>query len=96
MTSLNRASTWPPLAFFARKRGVFFIGWWLALRQLLGYGRFGDLKLREQVNEFYEKAWLPLRNHFTPERRRWCGLRFGFGRCRCLRLHCVRSSEKPY
>jgi hypothetical protein len=66
------------------------------LRQLLGYGRFGDLKLREQVNDFYEKAWLPLRNHFTPERRRWCGLRFGFGRCRCLRLHSVRSSEKPY
>ena len=24
MTSLNRASTWPPLAFFARRRGVFF------------------------------------------------------------------------
>ena len=74
----------------------FFIGWCLALRQLLGYGRFGDLELREQVNDFYEKAWLPLRNHFTPERRRRCGLRFGFGRCRCLRLHSVRSSEKPY
>jgi hypothetical protein len=36
------------------------------VRQLLGYGRFGDLKLREQVNDLYEKAWLPLRNHFTP------------------------------
>jgi hypothetical protein len=36
------------------------------VRQLLGYGRFGDLELREQVNELYEKAWLPLRNHFTP------------------------------
>ncbi len=36
------------------------------VRQLLGYGRFGDLELREQVNDLYEKAWLPLRNHFTP------------------------------
>jgi hypothetical protein len=36
------------------------------VRQLLGYGRFGDLDLREQVNDLYEKAWLPLRNHFTP------------------------------
>lgn len=36
------------------------------VRQLLGYGRFGDLALREQVNELYERAWLPLRNHFTP------------------------------
>ena len=36
------------------------------VRQLLGYGRFGDLKLREQVNDLYEKAWLPLRNYFTP------------------------------
>ena len=36
------------------------------VRQLLGYGRFGDLELREQVNELYEKAWLPLRDHFTP------------------------------
>ena len=36
------------------------------VRQLLGYGRFGDLKLREQVNDLYERAWLPLRNHFTP------------------------------
>lgn len=36
------------------------------VRQLLGDGRFGDLELREQVNELYEKAWLPLRNHFTP------------------------------
>jgi hypothetical protein len=36
------------------------------VRQLLGYGRFGDLALREQVNELYERAWLPLRNYFTP------------------------------
>lgn len=36
------------------------------VRQLLGYGRFGDLKLRELVNDLYEQAWLPLRNHFTP------------------------------
>lgn len=40
------------------------------VRQLLGYGRFGDLELREQVNELYEKAWLPLRNHFTPVMKR--------------------------
>lgn len=36
------------------------------VRQLLGYGRFGDLALRELVNGLYEQAWLPLRNHFTP------------------------------
>jgi len=36
------------------------------VRQLLGYGRFGDLALREAVNELYERAWLPLRNYFTP------------------------------
>ena len=36
------------------------------VRQLLGYGRFGDLELRGLVDELYEKAWLPLRNHFTP------------------------------
>ena len=36
------------------------------VRELLGYGRFGDLKLCEQVKDLYEKAWLPLRNHFTP------------------------------
>jgi hypothetical protein len=32
----------------------------------LGYGRFGGLDLRGQVDDLYEKAWLPLRNHFTP------------------------------
>lgn len=36
------------------------------VRQLLGYGRFSDLALKAQVDELYEKAWLPLRNHFTP------------------------------
>ena len=36
------------------------------VRQLLGYGRFGDLELRGLVNELYERAWLPLRNCFTP------------------------------
>ena len=36
------------------------------VRQLLGYGRFGDLALREEVNDLYERAWLPLRNYFTP------------------------------
>jgi hypothetical protein len=29
---------------------------------LLGCGRFGDLELRAQVNELYEKAWLPRRD----------------------------------
>lgn len=36
------------------------------VRQLLGYGRFGDLELRSMVNDLYEQAWLPLRNYFTP------------------------------
>jgi hypothetical protein len=36
------------------------------VRQLLGYGRFGDLELRGLVNDLYERAWLPLRNYFTP------------------------------
>lgn len=36
------------------------------VRQLLGYGRFGDLALKMMVDELYEKAWLPLRNYFTP------------------------------
>lgn len=36
------------------------------VRQLLGYGRFGDLTLKQQVEDLYAKAWLPLRNYFTP------------------------------
>lgn len=36
------------------------------VRQLLGYGRFGDLNLKKMVDELYEEAWLPLRNYFTP------------------------------
>ena len=36
------------------------------VRQLLGYGRFGDLDLKIMVDEVYEKAWLPMRNYFTP------------------------------
>ena len=36
------------------------------VRQLLGYGRFGDLDLKMMVDELYEKAWLPMRNYFTP------------------------------
>jgi hypothetical protein len=36
------------------------------VRQLLGYGRFGDLDLKIKVDELYEKAWLPMRNYFTP------------------------------
>lgn len=36
------------------------------VRQLLGYGRFGDLELKILVDELYEHAWLPLRNYFTP------------------------------
>jgi hypothetical protein len=36
------------------------------VRQLLGYGRYSDIKLVELVNDLYETAWLPLRNYFTP------------------------------
>ena len=36
------------------------------VRQLLGYGRYDDLRLIELVNDLYENAWLPLRNLFTP------------------------------
>lgn len=36
------------------------------VRQLLGYGRYGDLDLKIMVDELYEKAWLPMRNYFTP------------------------------
>lgn len=36
------------------------------VRQLLGYGRYDDIRLVEMVNDLYETAWLPLRNHFTP------------------------------
>ena len=36
------------------------------VRQLLGYGRFGDLALKCLVDELYAEAWLPMRNHFTP------------------------------
>lgn len=36
------------------------------VRQLLGYGRYDDLRLIERVNDLYENAWLPLRNLFTP------------------------------
>lgn len=36
------------------------------VRQILGYGRFADLKLKSLVDDLYEKAWLPLRNYFTP------------------------------
>ena len=36
------------------------------VRRLLGYGRYDDIDLKEMVNDLYETAWLPLRNHFTP------------------------------
>jgi hypothetical protein len=36
------------------------------VRQLLGYGRYDDIRLAEMVNELYENAWLPLQNFFTP------------------------------
>ena len=36
------------------------------VRQLLGYGRYGEIQLVELVNDLYENAWLPLRNNFTP------------------------------
>ena len=34
------------------------------VRQLLGYGRYDDLELKALVDDLYENAWLPLRNHF--------------------------------
>jgi len=36
------------------------------VRQLLGYGRFDDLRLVGMINDLYESAWLPQRNLFTP------------------------------
>jgi len=36
------------------------------VRQLLGYQRFADLRLKSLVDDLYEHAWLPLRNFFTP------------------------------
>ena len=36
------------------------------VRQLLGYGRYGEIELKALVEDLYENAWLPLRNHFTP------------------------------
>ena len=36
------------------------------VRQLLGHGRYDDLRLIELVNDLYENAWLPMRNLFTP------------------------------
>ena len=36
------------------------------VRQLLGYGRYGEIQLVELVNDLHENAWLPLRNNFTP------------------------------
>jgi len=36
------------------------------VRLLLGYGRYGNIELKEMVNDLYENAWLPLRNNFTP------------------------------
>ena len=36
------------------------------VRQLLGYGRYDDMRLLAAVNDLYETAWLPLRNYFTP------------------------------
>jgi len=36
------------------------------VRQLLGYGRYGEIELKVLVDDLYESAWLPLRNHFTP------------------------------
>lgn len=36
------------------------------VRQLLGYGRYDELELKDLVDDLYQNAWLPLRNHFTP------------------------------
>jgi hypothetical protein len=36
------------------------------VRQLLGYGRIGEIEQVEAMNRLYREAWMPLRNHFTP------------------------------
>jgi hypothetical protein len=36
------------------------------VRQLLGYGRYGEIELKALVDDLYANAWLPLRNYFTP------------------------------
>jgi hypothetical protein len=36
------------------------------VRQLLGYGRIGEIEQVEAINRLYREAWMPLRNHFTP------------------------------
>ena len=36
------------------------------VRQLLGYGRYDQIEIKELVDDLYETAWLPLRNYFTP------------------------------
>lgn len=36
------------------------------VRQLLGYGRIGEIEQVESMNRLYREAWMPLRNHFTP------------------------------
>jgi hypothetical protein len=36
------------------------------VRQLLGYGRIGEIGQVEAMNRLYREAWMPLRNHFTP------------------------------
>ena len=41
-------------------------GNFIYVRQLLGYGRFGDLDHKVLVDELYEKSWLPMRSHFSP------------------------------
>jgi hypothetical protein len=36
------------------------------VRQLLGYGRIGEIEQVEAMNRLYREAWMPLRNHFIP------------------------------
>jgi hypothetical protein len=36
------------------------------VRQLLGYGRIGEIEQVEAMNWLYREAWMPLRNHFIP------------------------------
>lgn len=39
---------------------------WTHVRQLFGYGRFGDPRLVEEMNALYREVWEPLHNHFLP------------------------------
>jgi hypothetical protein len=39
---------------------------WMWPRQLLGYGRLGEVRLVEPINRLYKEVWGPLHNFFLP------------------------------